>query len=98
MQLKQSSLLESSHEGDVVHGVGYEVQLTWDVPVGQHTGVLDVRVYWHDIVYQAQVDFGLCPGQDFDFEICSGQDIRYLMSVTLNMNGMVMKPTSRTIM
>jgi cytochrome P450 len=34
--------------------------------------------------------------QRFDFELCPGQDIRYLMSVTLNMNGMVMKPTSRT--
>jgi hypothetical protein len=55
---KESILLQSSDEGHVVHGVGYGVQLTWDAAVGKHIGVLDVRICWHDIVYQAQVDFG----------------------------------------
>ncbi len=58
VQEKDSSLLQLRVEGDVVHGVGYGVQLTWDVPVGKHNGVLDVRICWHDVVYQAQVDFG----------------------------------------
>ncbi len=59
VQEKVSILLsQSSDEGDVGHGVGYGLQLTFDVPVGKHIGVLDVRICWHDIVYQAQVDFG----------------------------------------
>ena len=55
---KVSNLSQASDEGDVGHGVGYALQLTFDVPVGKHIGVLDVRFCWHDIVYQAQVDFG----------------------------------------
>ncbi len=58
VQENENILLRSSQEGYVVHGVGYGVQLTWDVPVGKFNGVLDVCVYWYDIVYQAQVDFG----------------------------------------
>ncbi len=58
VQDKDSILLQSSDEGDVGHGVGYGVQLTFAVPVGKHIGVLDVRICWHDVVYQAQVDFG----------------------------------------
>ncbi len=38
-------------------GSGYGLQLTWDVPAGTFNGVLDVRICWHDTVYQAQVDF-----------------------------------------
>jgi hypothetical protein len=58
VQDKNSTLLQSSAEGDVGHGVGYGVQLAFDVPVGKHIGVLDVRICWHDVVYRAQVDFG----------------------------------------
>ena len=46
-----------SHEEDRSSVVGYGVQLTFDVRDGNHIGILDVRVCWHDIVYQAQVDF-----------------------------------------
>ena len=46
-----------SHEEDRSSVVGYGVQLTFDVRDGNHNGILDVRVCWHDIVYQAQVDF-----------------------------------------
>ena len=41
VQDKNITLLQSSAEGDVGHGVGYGVQLTFDVPVGKHIGVLD---------------------------------------------------------
>ena len=46
-----------SHEEDRSSVVGYGVQLTFDVRDGNHNGILDVRVCWYDIVYQAQVDF-----------------------------------------
>ena len=46
-----------SHEEDRSSVVGYGVQLTFDVRDGNHNGILDVRVCWHDIVYQAQFDF-----------------------------------------
>jgi hypothetical protein len=38
---------------------GYGVKLSFDVPQGKHNGVMDVKVCWHNIVYQAQVDFGV---------------------------------------
>jgi hypothetical protein len=39
---------------------GYGVKLTFDVPQCKHNGLLEVRVVcWHNIVYQAQVDFGI---------------------------------------
>ncbi len=38
---------------------GYGVKLTFNVPQGKHNGVLDVKVCRHNIVYQAQVDFGI---------------------------------------
>ena len=38
---------------------GSGVQFTFDVPQGKHNGVLYVKVCWHNIVYQAQVDFGV---------------------------------------
>ena len=36
---------------------GYGVKLTFDVPQGKHNGQLDVRVCWHNVVYQGHVDF-----------------------------------------
>ncbi len=50
--------VEVSHEEDRSSVVSYGVQLTFDIRDGNHNGILDVRVCWHDIVYQAQVDFG----------------------------------------
>ena len=50
--------LQTSHDVDGPSGAGYGVQLTWDVPEGTHNGVLEVRVCWHERVYQAHVDFG----------------------------------------
>ena len=38
---------------------GCGVKFTFDVPQGKHNGVMDVKVCWHNIVYQAQVDFGV---------------------------------------
>ena len=38
---------------------GHGVKFTFDVPQGKHNGVLDVKVCWHNIVYQAQVDYGV---------------------------------------
>jgi hypothetical protein len=37
---------------------GYGVKLTFDVPQGKHNGQLQVRVCWHNVVYQSHVDFG----------------------------------------
>jgi hypothetical protein len=51
--------LQTSHEADGHTGAGYGVQLTWDVPESTHNGVLEVRVCWHELVYQAQVQFGM---------------------------------------
>ena len=50
--------LQTSHDADGHTGAGYGVQLTWDVPESTHNGVLEVRVCWHELVYQAQVQFG----------------------------------------
>ncbi len=36
---------------------GYGVKLVYDVPIGKHNGQLDVRVCWHNVVYQTQVEF-----------------------------------------
>ncbi len=38
-------------------GSGYGLQLTWYVLAGTFNRVLVVRIFWHDTVYQAQVDF-----------------------------------------
>jgi hypothetical protein len=54
--------MEMNHDGTVpvkVGGYGYGVKLMYDVPQGKHTGVFEVRVCWHNVVYQAQVDFGI---------------------------------------
>ena len=40
-----------------LRGSGYGVKLVYDVPIGKHNGLLDVRVCWHNVVYQAQVEF-----------------------------------------
>jgi hypothetical protein len=37
---------------------GYGVKLTFDVPQGKHNEQLEVRVCWHNVVYQGHVDFG----------------------------------------
>ncbi len=37
---------------------GYGVKLTFDIPQGKHNGHLQVRVCWHNVVYQSHVDFG----------------------------------------
>jgi hypothetical protein len=58
MKVVESNEVEVSHEEDRSSVVGYGVQLTFDVRDGSHNGILDVRVCWHDIVHQAQVDFG----------------------------------------
>jgi hypothetical protein len=50
--------LQSSHDVDGHTGAGYGVMLTWDVPESTHIGVLEVRVCWHERVYQAHVQFG----------------------------------------
>jgi hypothetical protein len=41
-----------------LHVSEYGVKLVFDVPEGKHNGLLDVRVCWHNAVYQAQVEFG----------------------------------------
>jgi hypothetical protein len=50
--------LQTSHDVDGHTGAGYGVQLTWDVPESTHNGVLELRVCWHELVYQAHVQFG----------------------------------------
>ncbi len=59
-KVEENNEVEVSHEEDRSSVVSYGVQLTFDVRDGNHNGngILDVRVCWHDIVYQAQVDFG----------------------------------------
>ena len=57
MNVVESKEVVGSHEEERSSVVGYGVQLTFDVRDGNHNGILDVRVCWHDIVYQAQVDF-----------------------------------------
>jgi hypothetical protein len=57
MNVVESIEVVRSHEEERSSVVGYGVQLTFDVRDGNHNGILDVRVCWHDIVYQAQVDF-----------------------------------------
>jgi hypothetical protein len=54
--LKQD--MQTSDDVDAYTGAGYGVQLTLDVPEGTHNGVLEVRVCWHERVYQAHVQFG----------------------------------------
>ncbi len=49
----------SSAAAGTKSGTGYGVKLTFDVPQSKHNGVLDVKVCWHNIVYQAQVHFGV---------------------------------------
>ena len=51
--------IESNASSGTKSVPGYGVKLTFDVPQGKHNGVLDVKVCWHNIVYQAQVDFGV---------------------------------------
>jgi hypothetical protein len=46
----------SSATAGTKSATSYGVKLTFDVPQGKHNGVLDVKVCWHNIVYQAQVD------------------------------------------
>ena len=57
MNVVESKEVVGSHEEERSSVVGYGVQLTFDVRDGNHNGILDVRVCWHDIVYQSQVDF-----------------------------------------
>ena len=57
MNVVESKEIVGSHEEERSSVVGYGVQLTFDVRDGNHNGILDVRVCWHYIVYQAQFDF-----------------------------------------
>ncbi len=52
-------LPKTTEDHDTRKIAGYGVKLSYDVPLGKHNGQLEVRVCWHNIVCQAQVDFGV---------------------------------------